>query len=87
MAPVLVYYSFQPFHNSRLEDFSAASAHDYRIKKPALVVGLPPPIFACVYIAFGSRKDKGDDDPSPDREKGASGSNEVPDSIHIAPDQ
>jgi hypothetical protein len=89
--PVLVYYSFQPFQNSRLEDFSVASARDYRIGKPALAIGLPLFILTCVGIAILSRKDKDEDDPDsdfdPDSQKGASRSDDVPDSIHIAPNE
>jgi hypothetical protein len=84
---VLVYYSFQPFQNTRLEDFSVASANDYRIGKPALAIGLPIFILTCVAIAIFSRKDKGEDDSDfdPDSQKGASRSDDVPDSIHITP--
>lgn len=39
--PVLVYYSFQPFPNSLLEDFAAASHNAYRTGKLALGIGLP----------------------------------------------
>lgn len=39
--PVLVYYSYQPFPNSRLEDFSVASTNSYRLGIPALAMGLP----------------------------------------------
>ena len=83
--PVLVYFSFQPFHNSRLEDFSAASAHAYRIGKPALAIGLPIFILACIMVAIYSRKGSNENDPDPDMQDGASRSNEVPDTIHIAP--
>lgn len=85
--PVLVYYSFEPFQNSRLEDFSVSSASAYRIGKPALAIGLPLFILTCVVAAILSRKDKGEDDPDPDRQKGASRSDEIPDSIHIVPDE
>lgn len=82
---VLVYYSFEPFQNTRLEDFSAASAHAYRIGKPALGIGLPLFILTCVVAVILSRKDKSNDDPDPDNQKGASRSDEIPDSIHIVP--
>ena len=89
--PVLVYYSFQPFQNSRLEDFSVASAHDYRIGKPALAIGLPLFILTCVAIAIlsckGKREDEDEDDFDPDNQKGASRSDEIPDSIHITPSE
>lgn len=39
--PVLVYYSFQPFSNSRLEDFATASKKDFKYGIPALALGLP----------------------------------------------
>ena len=37
--PVLVYYSYQPNSDSRLEDFAAASTHAYRFGKTALAIG------------------------------------------------
>jgi hypothetical protein len=56
--PVLVYYSYQPFQNSRLEDFSVASAHAYRIGKFALAMGLPFLIPSTIGIANQARKDR-----------------------------
>lgn len=48
--PVLVYYSYEPYANSRLEDFSLAGSHAYRIGKPALAIGL-----ACFALAWVSK--------------------------------
>jgi len=86
---VLVYYSFQPVQNTRLEDFSAASVYAYRIGKPALAIGLPLFILTCVVFVILSRKNKneGDSDFDLDNQEGASKSDDVPDSIHIAPSE
>jgi hypothetical protein len=47
---VLVYYAYEPYPNSRLEDFASASAFAYRIGKPILAVCLP--VFVLSVIAF-----------------------------------
>ena len=57
--PVLVYYSYEPFANSRLEDFSVAGSHAYRIGKPALTIGLAFLALACVNMVISSRSAKG----------------------------
>ena len=84
---VLVYYSHQPFSNSRLEDFSAASKNSYQIGEPALAVGLPLFVLSVAAMVVLSRKDKSAYDSDPDEQKGASGSDSIPDNIHIAPDE
>jgi hypothetical protein len=90
-AIVRVYYSFQPIQNTRLEDFSVASTQAYRIGKPALAIGLPLLILTCIVITVLSRKGKSEDDPDsdfdPDSQNGASRSDDVPDAIHIAPNE
>jgi hypothetical protein len=83
--PVLVYYSFQPFSNSRLEDFAVASQHAYRVGIPALAIGLPLFALSLWTMVILSRKDKGEEDSDPDEQEGASKSDDVPDAIHIVP--
>jgi hypothetical protein len=85
--PVLVYYAYEPFQNSRLEDFAAASKHAYGNAKLALGVGLPLFIIGFIYIANSLRKGKSEDEPDPDEQKGASKSDAIPDNIHIVPDE
>lgn len=82
-----MYYSYQPFTNSRLEDFAVAARHAYRIGKPALAIGLPLLVLTCACIAILQRKDKGEDDSDPEDEKGRSKTHDVPGSIHIVPDE
>lgn len=82
---VLVYYSYQPFRNSLLEDFAVASTHAYRIGRPALAIGFPLLVLTCGAIAIRLRKGKGDDDADPEVQKGSSKSDDVPDAIHIVP--
>jgi hypothetical protein len=81
--PVLVYYSFQPFSNSLLEDFFVASKSAYRIGKVALAIGLPLLILSGAGVALLERKDKRreDYDPNADRDT----PDDVPDDIRIAP--
>jgi hypothetical protein len=57
--PVLVYYSFQPFSNSRLEDFTDASRHVYRTGELGLGIGLPLLALSIAGLAIRSRKCKG----------------------------
>jgi hypothetical protein len=81
--PVLVYYSFQPFQNSRLEDFAVACAHSYRIGAPALAIGLPLFVLSIAALVVITRADKRDSDPEAGR--GSSKSDDVSDVIHIVP--
>ena len=83
--PVLVYYSYQPYRNSRLEDFAVASTHAYRTGKPALAIGFPMLGLTCVAMAILLRKDRGEDGADPGAQKGRSKSDNVPDAIHIVP--
>ncbi len=82
--PVLVYYSFEPIHNSRLEDFSAASAHSYRIGQPLLAIGLPLLVLSIAALVVLSRKPNSPNNPNFEGQKGNTESGEVPDEIHIA---
>lgn len=59
---VLVYYSYQPYQNSRLEDFAIASSHAYRIGKPALAIGFPLLVLTVAGMSIQARKDKPKDD-------------------------
>lgn len=83
--PVLVYYSYKPFANSRLEDFAVASARAYRIGKPLLAVGFPLLVLTSVAIAIEARKGKPENDNDPENRSGTSKSDVVPDALHIAP--
>lgn len=83
--PVLVYYSYQPYSNSRLEDFAVASAHAYRFGEPSLAIGLPLFVLSLAALIILARTDKREDGPDPDEQKGASKSDEIPDAIHIVP--
>lgn len=58
--PVLVYYSFEPFPNSRLEDFAVASHNDFRIGIPVLVMGSLLLVLSCGGFAIHLRGSKGD---------------------------
>lgn len=85
--PVLVYYSYQPYSNSILEDFAVASKNAYRPGKPALAIGLTLLALSSAGMMLRRRKkkDDGDSDFDPENEKGRSKSDDVPDSIHIVP--
>jgi hypothetical protein len=83
--PVLVYYSYQPYSNSRLEDFAVASRNTYRVGKPVLAISLTTLVLSCAGMVVLARKDKSKEDPDPDQQKGRSKSDDVPDAIHIVP--
>jgi hypothetical protein len=82
---VLVYYSYRPYPNSRLEDFTVASAHAYRIGKPALAIGVPLIFLTCGATALLLRRDKRQDNFNPEDKNGRSKTDDLPDAIHIAP--
>jgi hypothetical protein len=63
--PVLVYYSYQPFQNSLLEDFAVASARPYRFGKPALAIGLPLFVLSIAALVVLSRKGRSEAEPDP----------------------
>lgn len=83
--PVTVYYSYQPYSNSRLEDFSVASIDAYRIGRPMLGIGLPLFILGFAGIVIQVRKEMRERDRDPDAKKGRSRSDNVPDAVHIVP--
>lgn len=83
--PVQVYYSYQPYSNSRLEDFAVASKEAYRPGIPVLAISLTILILSCAGFAIRARKNKNKDDSDPEDEKGRSKSDDVPDGIHIVP--
>ena len=53
--PVLVHFSFQPFHISGLEDFSAASTHSYRDGTIMLAIGLPLVMVTIIFAVITVR--------------------------------
>jgi hypothetical protein len=57
--PVLVYYSFQPFPNSLLEDFNDASRVAYRAGELGLGIGLPLLVLSISGLAIRSRNGQG----------------------------
>jgi hypothetical protein len=57
--PVLVYYSYQPFPNSRLQDFTDASRHAYRVGRRELGIGLPLLALSIAGLVIRSRNGKG----------------------------
>jgi hypothetical protein len=83
--PVLVYYSYQPYSNSRLEDFTVPSSKSYRTGMLVLAIGFPVLLLGCAGVALSKRKEKGQDDSASSGENGKSVLSEVPDDLHIAP--
>jgi hypothetical protein len=83
--PVLVYYSFQPFQQSRLQDFVVASKRAYEVGETALAIGF----ILLIGVFIAKIKEKRDreaaGEPDPDKQKGASKSGGMPDDIHILP--
>jgi hypothetical protein len=84
---VLVYYSYQPYSNSRLEDFAVASTDAYDNAKLALAIGLPLLVLSGTGIAIRGRRERREDGSEPDEEKGRSKTDDLPDAIHIAPEE
>lgn len=58
---VLVYYSYEPYANSRLDDFGVASTHCYKIGVPWLLIGMCLFILGAV-VSTLSRRGNGDYD-------------------------
>jgi hypothetical protein len=92
--PVLVYYSYEPFRNSRLEDFSVASKNAYRTGKLALAVCLPLlalSLTGFVILARKSRRDddsdSGDDRSDSEEERLERKSSDQPEDLHIVPNE
>jgi hypothetical protein len=84
-SPVLVYYSYQPYSNARLEDFAVASRNTIRSGELPLAIGLALLVLCCTGIFILARKNKGENDSDTDAERGTSKSDDVPDAIHIVP--
>ena len=72
--PVLVYYSYQPYPNSLLQDFAVAGNNAFRIGKFLLAIGLPLLVFPSTALAVLLRKNKRATDSNPD-------------AIHIVPEE
>ena len=83
--PVLVYYSYQPYSNARLEDFAVAGRNTIRSGELPLGIGFPVLVLSCTGIFILARKNKGEDDSDPDAGSGTSKSDDLPDAIHIVP--
>jgi len=83
--PVLVYYSYDPYSNSRLEDFAVASKEAYRPGKPVLAISLAVITLSSAGMVIRRRKKKDDDDSDAEDERGRSKSDNVPDALHITP--
>ncbi|MFZ1939187.1 MAG: hypothetical protein WBA18_20795 [Terracidiphilus sp.] len=81
--PVLVYYAYQPFSNSLLEDFSVAGDRAHRFGKFALAISLPILVLAGATIVILVRKDKRREDYDPNADRNTP--DDVPDDLHIAP--
>jgi hypothetical protein len=81
--PVLVYYSYEPYPNSLLEDFAVASSNAFGVGKFLLAVGLPLFVLPSVALAILRRRNKKEDDI--EDENGRSKHNGEPDEIHIVP--
>jgi len=89
-----VYYSYQPFQNSRLEDFAVASKKAYRSGEIALRIGLPLLIVPSVALEIFSRRGKGDDDSDSvsdssnfEDEEPERKSSDQPDDLHVVPEK
>jgi hypothetical protein len=85
--PVLVYYSSQPYSNSRLEDFAVAAGKAYRTGGIALAISLPCAVLSCAGMVKLGRKNKKGDDSDRRGEEGRNKRDDAPDGIHIAPDE
>lgn len=85
LGPVLVYYSYQPFAISKLQDFTSASNDAYRFGEPALAIGLPLFVLSIAALVVLSRKGRFGTEPDPGDQPGASKSGGMPDDLHIAP--
>ncbi len=85
--PVLVYYSFEPYSNSRLQDFAVASGDSFRIGKVALIIGLPLIVFPSIALVILPRKNKCEDEDGPAEEEPRGEEDGEPDEIHVVPDK
>jgi hypothetical protein len=82
---VLVYYAYQPFANSRLEDFAIASKRAFRLGEMWLAIGLPVFVLPCAVFAVLARKNKGEGERDSARASGRNTPDDAPDDLHIAP--
>lgn len=82
---VLVYYSYEPFSNSRLEDFKVASTHAYKIGVPVLLVALSLFVLGSVVFRLSRKNKREDDDSDSGDEAGEDDSEEVQEAIHVTP--
>ena len=82
--PVLVYYSYQPYPNSLLEDFAVASNRAYRTGKPALSFGLALMVLSGASLFFLQRRTKPEEDSDSEDGEEDSDPND-PEPIHIVP--
>lgn len=85
LGPVLVYYSYQPFAISKLQDFTSASTDAYRFGAPALAIGLPLFVLSIAALVVLSRKGRSETEPDRGDQPGASKSDNIPDDLHIVP--
>jgi len=85
LGPVLVYYSFQPFRISALEDFAPSSVRAYREGTIWLAVGLIMFIAGFIIITSMIWQNKRDDEPDRGKVKSATGSGDESGVIHIVP--
>lgn len=83
--PVLVYYTYEPYRNSRLEDFAVASRNTTRSAKLPFAVGLPLLVLSAACIFILERKNISDDDSDPADQRGRSPVSDIPDDLEIAP--
>jgi hypothetical protein len=83
--PVLVYYSYKPYSNSRLEDFAVAARKAYRTGGIVLAVSLPCLVLSCAGMVKLARKNKGEGDSDREDRERSSEDNEARDGVHIAP--
>lgn len=83
--PVLVYYTYEPYRNSRLEDFAVAGRNTTRAAILPLGIGLPLLVLSIAGIVILERKNKSDDDPDPSDQRGRSLASDIPDDLEIVP--
>jgi len=85
--PVLVYYSYEPYRNSRLEDFAIAGRNTTRAARLPLAVGLTLLILPIAAMVILGRKNKSDDNSDWAGQRDDALNNDVPDDLHIAPNE
>lgn len=85
--PVLVYYSYQPYQNSRLQDFAIARRDAFRIGEFAFVIGLLLLVLPSIALFVFPRKGKSDDDSNSEEEELERKSCDELDDLHVVPDR